>query len=184
MNVIEVIDGELITKKKVITIPEEESVIGSDIVKDILKIVVINRYDPRGTPVTGFISGFGLKRGAIASSIAHDSHNVICVGAEDRSTVETINWIFQNQGGIAIHDGDNIHGIPLPVAGLMTEEVVENVGAKYNELSHLVGQQGSKLSAPFMTLSFMALLVIPSLKIGDRGLFDVNAFSFTPLFES
>lgn len=183
MHVINAKDGALITGKKLVRLTGEGAEVNSDVENDMLKIVVINRYDPSVRPSVGFISGFRIKKGAIASSIAHDSHNVVCVGVADQDMVDTIQWIFSNKGGIAIHDGINVRGLPLPVAGLMTGDAVEKAGAQYLELTRIAGSLGSALHAPFMTLSFMALLVIPSLKIGDRGLFDVDSFSFTPLFE-
>ncbi len=183
MHVIQAIDGELITERTLVTLKDREKEVHSDPDHDLLKIAVINRYNPEVKPSVGFVSGFGIRRGALASSIAHDSHHVVCVGVSDRHIAETVQWIFSNQGGIAVHDGNTVRGLPLPIAGLMTGDPVEITGERYLELTHIAGSMGSSLRAPFMTLSFMALLVIPSLKIGDRGLFDVDAFSFTPLFE-
>ncbi|MFO7934012.1 MAG: adenine deaminase [Bacteroidales bacterium] len=184
MQVIEAKDGSLITGRKVIRITGTGPVVESDVEYDLMKIVVVNRYDPAARPAVGFISGFGIRKGAIASSIAHDSHNVVCVGVSDRHIMETIQWIFSHRGGIAVHDGEEISGLPLPIAGLMTTISVEEAGKRYKELSRIAAGLGTSLHAPFMTLSFMALLVIPSLKIGDRGLFDVDTFSFTSLFVS
>ncbi|MEN8226955.1 MAG: adenine deaminase [Bacteroidota bacterium] len=183
MKVIEAIDGSLITRRGEVLLPDEITEVKSKPEEDLLKIVVVNRYDPDIKPVIGFIRGFGIKHGAISSSIAHDSHHVICVGTSDKAMEESINWIFNRRGGIAVHDGRSIHGLSLPIAGLMTSQPVEVVGKEYMKLTRMIGGLGSSLHAPFMTLSFMALLVIPSLKIGDRGLFDVDRFSFTPLFE-
>jgi len=183
MHVIQAKDGTLVTGKKLITISVEGSEAHADVEKDLLKISVINRYDPSVKPSVGFITGFGIKQGAIASSIAHDSHHVICVGVSDMHMAETMQWIFSHRGGIAIHDGSNVHGLPLPIAGLMTADPVEKTGNQYLKLSRIAKMLGSSLHAPFMTLSFMALLVIPALKISDRGLFDTDSFSFTPLFE-
>ena len=166
-----------------VTLKDGEKEVHSDPDHDLLKIAVINRYNPEVKPSVGFVSGFGIRQGALASSIAHDSHNVVCVGVSDRHIAETVQWIFSNRGGIAVHDGNSVRGLPLPIAGLMTGDPVEITGERYLELTRIAGSLGSSLQAPFMTLSFMALLVIPSLKIGDRGLFDVDAFSFTPLFE-
>lgn len=182
MMVIEAIDGALLTRKKIIQLPDAMEEVKSDVERDILKIAVVNRYDPELEPAIGFIKGFGIKRGAIGSSIAHDSHHVICIGTSDQAMVETINWIFNQKGGIAVHDGNELNGLTLPIAGLMTAEPIEKVGASYQELTRITIDMGTGLHAPFMTLSFMALLVIPSLKIGDRGLFDVDDFSFSPLF--
>lgn len=182
MMVIEAFDGALLTGKKIIQLPDSMKEVKSDVERDILKIAVVNRYDPKLQPAIGFIQGFGINRGAIGSSIAHDSHHVICIGASDHAMVETINWIFDQKGGIAVYDGNKLNGLTLPIAGLMTAESVEKVGASYQELTGITIDMGTTLHAPFMTLSFMALLVIPSLKIGDRGLFDVDDFSFSPLF--
>jgi adenine deaminase len=184
MQVIEANDGSLITGRKLIRIPGKGPVVESNVEEDLMKIVVVNRYDDTVKPAVGFITGFGIRRGAIASSIAHDSHHVVCVGVSDGNILETIQWIFSRKGGIAVHDGERIHGLPLPIAGIMTPIPVEEVGKQYQEMNRIAAQLGSTLHAPFMTLSFMALLVIPTLKIGDRGLFDVDAFSFTPLFLS
>jgi len=182
MMVIEAIDGTLLTRKNIVQLPDAMKEVKSDVEGDILKIAVVNRYDPDLQPAIGFIRGFGINRGAIGSSIAHDSHHVICVGASDQAMVETINWIFNHKGGIAAHDGNELKGLTLPIAGLMTTEPIEKVGTSYLDLNRITIDMGTKLHAPFMTLSFMALLVIPSLKIGDRGLFDVDSFSFSPLF--
>lgn len=182
MMVMEAIDGALVTRKKIVQLPDAIMEVISNAETDLLKIAVVNRYDPELKPAIGFIKGFGIKQGAIGSSIAHDSHHVICVGTSDRAMVDSINWIFDHRGGIVVHDGNELHGLPLPIAGLMTTEPAEEVGACYQDLTRITKELGSDLHAPFMTLSFMALLVIPSLKIGDRGLFDVDAFSFSPLF--
>ena len=184
MQVIEAKDGSLITGRKLISLPGAGPDVESDVENDLIKIVVVNRYDPTLKPAVGFISGFGIRKGAMASSISHDSHHVVCVGVSDGHILETIQWIFSQKGGIALHDGKEVLGLPLPIAGLMTAVPVDEVGEKYQQLNRIAENLGSILHAPFMTLSFMALLVIPSLKIGDRGLFDVDAFSFTPLFVS
>ena len=153
-----------------------------DIKRDLLKIVVLNRYTKKAHPVVGFIHGFGLKEGALASSIAHDSHNLIAVGTNDGEIVTAMNAVIEVKGGIAVTSKGHTDVLPLPVAGLMTTEDGEKVAEKYRQLNRLVQEAGSPLQAPFMTLSFMALLVIPELKIGDRGLFDVNKFDFTELW--
>lgn len=130
----------------------------------------------------GFIRNFGIKSGALASSIAHDSHNIVSVGVNDVDIVKAINYIIQQKGGISVHDGENTHGLALPVAGIMSNEKAEIVAVKYQQLSNIVKSLGCKFNSPFMTLSFMSLLVIPKLKIGDKGLFNVDEFSFTSLF--
>jgi adenine deaminase len=181
MNVIRAIDGELITHAVQADPLTVDGMVQSDTENDILKIVVVNRYNP-APPAVGFIQGFGLQRGALVSSIAHDSHNIICVGTNDQDMVETINWVIRNKGGIALHDGTRVHGLPLEIAGIMSPGSVKNAADKYKELSEKASRLGTRLTAPFMTLAFMALLVIPDLKISDKGLFDGRTFSFIPLF--
>ena len=146
---------------------------------------MVNRYlADSARPAVAFIHGFGLKRGAMASSVAHDSHNIVAVGADDDSLARVVNLVIGARGGLAVTDGARDKVLPLPVAGLMSTESGENVAAKYAALQTMVtGALGSSLRAPFMTLSFMALLVIPALKLSDRGLFDSNRFAFTSLFE-
>ena len=126
----------------------------------------------------------GLKRGALASSVAHDSHNVIAVGTNDADLCAAVNLVIEAAGGLSVADGPTRRVLPLPVAGLMSTEPCTAVGRDYGELDRLVKACGSKLRAPFMTLSFMALLVIPEIKLSDRGLFDGNRFEFLPLFAS
>lgn len=181
MRVIQAIDGELITKQVVATPRIEYGMVVSDPVNDILKIVVVNRYQP-APPAVGFIKGFGLHKGALVSSIGHDSHNIICVGADDAHMTATINWVIQNKGGIAVHDGKQVQGLPLEIAGIMSAGSVEYAAGKYKTLSEIASALGTPLKAPFMTLAFMALLVIPELKMSDKGLFDGKNFSFTSLF--
>jgi adenine deaminase len=123
-----------------------------------------------------------LKKGAIASSIAHDSHNIISVGTNDADMVECINWIIRNKGGIAVAGNNTAIGIPLPVAGIISDREGEWVSDQYMKIRDIAKNLGCTLKEPFMTLSFMALLVIPDLKISDKGLFDVKNFRFTPLF--
>jgi adenine deaminase len=131
-----------------------------------------------------FIKGFGLKKGAIASTIAHDSHNIIAIGVSDKDIVSAINRIIELKGGILLFDGKRFEEIQLNVAGLMTDRDGNQIAIKYRNLNRKAKLMGSKLTAPFMTLSFMALLVIPELKISDKGLFNVRKFCFTDLFYS
>jgi len=180
LRVIEAFDGELITKG-IEWIPGDNCFVYSDIKSDILKIVVKDRYNDT-PPVCGFIRGFGLKEGAFASSVAHDSHNIICVGANDRDIVSATNEIVRIRGGLAVSHEGKISSLQLPVAGLMSDKPVSEIALRYESLSDLVKSLGSKLSAPFMTLSFMALLVIPELKLSDRGLFDGKEFKHVSLF--
>jgi adenine deaminase len=151
-----------------------------DTVNDILKIVVKERYR-NSAPVTGFIKGFGLKNGSLASSVAHDSHNIIAVGADDDSIVKAVNRVIEMKGGLAWASPNELLSLPLDVAGIMSGSPVMEVASSYRMLNEAVRSAGSTLTAPFMTLSFMALLVMPELKIGDRGLFDVNKFEVVPL---
>jgi adenine deaminase len=155
----------------------------SDTQRDILKLVVQGRYEP-SPPVVGFTTGFGLQQGAIASSVAHDSHNIIAVGVDDVDIVRAINLLIEQKGGISFVSGEEEHVLPLPVAGLMSVDDGYDVARRYKRMDALAKQAGATLGAPFMTLSFMALLVIPELKISDKGIFDGNTFSFTSLFAS
>ena len=180
MRVIEAVDGELITKEVIVPTRKGHS-IGSDTEADILKIVVKDRYND-APPAVAFIKGFGLKEGAFSSSVAHDSHNIICVGAADEDIVKAVNEVVKMKGGLAVAHGDNISSLQLDIAGIMSGKPVTDVASEYEILSHKVKMLGCKLSAPFMTLSFMALLVIPELKLSDKGLFDGKAFSPVPLF--
>ena len=177
-EVIEALDGQLITNKLSLVPKIENGFYVSDPEKDILKIVVINRYKP--APIAkAFIRNFGLKSGAIASSVAHDSHNIIAVGADDESLADAVNLIIQTQGGVSVanHHNPTINKVlPLPVGGLMSNEDGYFVAEKYTEIDAAAKKLGSTLSAPFMTLSFMALLVIPHLKLSDKGLFDGDQF--------
>jgi adenine deaminase len=180
MVVIEVTDGELLTGKS-IRATGNDKFVGINIADDILKIVVKDRYNDKA-PAIGFIRGFGLKNGAFASSVAHDSHNIICVGTNDDDIVKAINTIVLQKGGLAVSSEGNVSSLKLNIAGIMSDHSCEEIAIGYESLSGKVKEMGSRLNAPFMTLSFMALLVIPELKIGDRGLFDVNEFKLISLF--
>jgi adenine deaminase len=179
-EIIEALDEQLITNKLALLPKEENGFYISDPEKDILKIIVINRYED--APVAkAFIKNFGLKRGAIASSVAHDSHNIIAVGTDDQSIADAANLIIKSKGGVSIADhssSDLNQVLPLPVAGLMSNEDGYKVAEMYTNIDAAAKEFGSKLSAPFMTLSFMALLVIPHLKLSDKGLFDGDKFQF------
>jgi adenine deaminase len=183
LRVIKAIDGELITKEIRTRGKRDGADVVADIENDILKIAVVNRYS-QSAPAMGFISGFGIEKGAIASSIAHDSHNIICVGTSDDYMAEAINWIIEHKGGIVVNDGNHVSGLPLDIAGIMSSKSVEYASHKYKELTAIANEIGSEMKAPFMTLAFMALLVIPELKLSDKGLFNGQTFSFTPLFYS
>ncbi len=159
-------DGNLITEK--IRAKKTEN--------DVLKIIVINRYK-KTKPAVGFIKNFGLKKGAFGASVMHDSHNIGVIGVDDESICKVANEIIKLKGGLVVYDG-RLHSLPLPFAGIMSNEKGEVVARKYKKLSRLVKKLGCKMKAPFMTLSFMGLLVIPHLKISDKGLFDADKFCF------
>ncbi len=180
--VIEALEGQLITHKIMVDATVEDGKLVSNPEKDILKIVVVNRYS--NAPIAkAFIKNIGLKKGALASSVAHDSHNIVAVGADDESMCKAVNLIIQQRGGVsAVGDASEMI-LPLPVAGLMSAEDGYKVAADYTAIDRFAKQElGSPLAAPFMTLSFMALLVIPHLKLSDKGLFDGDSFSFVEAF--
>ncbi len=182
INVISVEDKELITKR-VTTAPKvkDENVV-SDVDRDILKLSVINRYSDQ-EPSIGFAKGFSIKEGALATSISHDSHNVIGVGTSDRYLCKAINKIIENKGGLCVITEEEESCLPLPIAGLMSDNNYNQVSEDYKKIKELSKQTGSELRSPFMTLSFLSLLVIPEIKISDQGLFDVNEFEYIDLFE-
>ncbi|MFH1297682.1 MAG: adenine deaminase [Bacteroidota bacterium] len=175
------IDGQLITEEIYVAPLISNGFVVSDPDRDILKLVVRCRYHT-APPAVGFASGFGLKRGAIASCVAHDSHNIVAVGADDESITRAINLIISNKGGISLVEGDHEMVIPLPFAGIMTDQDGYDIAQLYEQIDQWAKRLGSDLRAPYMTLSFMALLVIPDLKLSDKGLFDGKKFAFTPLF--
>jgi len=175
--VIEALDGQLITNKILAEIEFDETILRTNIKDDILKIVVVNRY--KDAPVAkAFIKNFGLKNGALASSVAHDSHNIVAVGVDDQSICGAVNRVIEHKGGISFVSDDTEMIVPLPVAGLMSNEDGYKVAEQYSLIDKAVKYAGSTLAAPFMTLSFMALLVIPHLKLSDLGLFDGDKFEF------
>jgi adenine deaminase len=181
INVIEAIDGRLITNRLQLKPKITDGFVVSDPDRDTLKVVVVNRYHD-APPAIGFVKGFGLKRGAIASSVAHDSHNIISLGVLDKEICQAVNLVIEYKGGLSvIYDGVK-KILPLPVAGIMSCESCHKVARQYSELDKLVKKLGSNLKAPFMTLSFMALLVIPRIKLSDKGLFDGERFEFISLF--
>jgi adenine deaminase len=176
LSVIEALDGQLITNK-IFHFPKVKyGEIISDVENDILKIVVVNRY--KNAPIAkAFIKNFGIKRGAIASSVAHDSHNIVAVGVDDESICKAINLVIKEKGGISSVSNEKEMVLGLPVAGLMSNEDGYKVAEAYTAIDKMVKEElGSTLTAPFMTLSFMALLVIPHLKLSDLGLFDGDGF--------
>ena len=170
-------DGELITEKSVEKLKVLNGEIQPDPDNDILKVAVVNRYQKQ-KPAIGFIKNFGIKDGAIASSVAHDSHNIIAVGSSDDHLATVINEIMDARGGIAASDSSGTDLLPLPVGGIMTERPGKETGVHYKRLTQKAIGMGSTLNSPFMTISFMALLVIPKLKMSDMGLFDGETFMF------
>jgi len=180
IRVIEAFDGQLITKESWATPTADNGFIVPDVAQDVLKIAVVNRYE-NTIPAVAFIRNFGLKRGAIASSVAHDSHNIIAVGVDDASITQAVNLIISAKGGVAAVDGDKEQLLPLPVAGIMSAADGYQVAEAYANIDRMSKDMGSTLASPFMTLSFMALLVIPSLKLSDKGLFNGDSFEFVPI---
>jgi len=176
-HVIEAYDGQLITGQLVQTLASARGELEASLPLDILKIAVVNRYADFA-PSVGLIRGFGIKHGAIASSVAHDSHNVVAVGASDEALSRAINLVIGSRGGVAATDGERDMLLPLEIAGLMSTLDGDEVAARYEEIAGFARQLGSGLRDPFMTLSFMALLVIPDLKMSDRGLFSGKTFEF------
>lgn len=181
MRVIEAHDGQLITTSSYHVPKVVNGFAISDPAADVLKIAVVNRYKP-ATPAVAFIRNFGLSTGAIASCVAHDSHNIVVVGADDASMVLAVNAIVRAKGGISLAAGGKADVMPLPVAGIMSAENGYTVARKYQAMDQAAKALGSTLRAPYMTLSFMALLVIPELKLSDKGLFDGGHFRFVDLF--
>jgi adenine deaminase len=182
MHVIEALEGQLVTNKLLLPVHEVNGLAESDPANDVLKIVVVNRYAD-APPAIGFIRNFGLKKGAMASCVAHDCHNIVAVGTNDDDLAAAVNAIIANKGGISAACGHEHLSLPLPVAGILSPLPYDEVAHSYIAIDRFVKELGSPLRAPFMTLSFMALLVIPSLKLSDLGLFDGKDFRFISLFE-
>jgi adenine deaminase len=182
MRVIEAIDGQILTNQIYAAPRIVNGQVVSDPRDDVLKFAVVNRYHGSATPTLGFIKGFGLKQGAIASSVGHDSHNILALGVTDEALCAAINLIIDHQGGLAaVSEGDKVV-LPLPVAGLMANDDGFAVAARFAALNQFAAKLGCRLKAPFMTLSFMSLLVAPRLKLSDKGLFDSEHFRFIDLF--
>ncbi|MFM8178604.1 MAG: adenine deaminase [Candidatus Kapaibacterium sp.] len=178
IRVIDVADGQLLTKESQVQARVVEGTVRIDADRDILKLVVVNRYGP-AAPAVAFVRNFGLRAGALASSVAHDSHNVIAVGTSDALLARAVNAVFETRGGCAWVSDTESSVLPLPVAGLMSDGQPRTVARAYEELDGMVKRAGCVLTSPWMTLSFLALLVIPALKLSDRGLFDGRTFRFT-----
>ena len=182
LKVIVVDDGQLFTHSLLVFPKIDNGNLISDTDNDVLKLVVYNRYR-EARPAVGFIKNIGLKRGAIASTVSHDSHNIVAVGTSDQEIVSAINHIIDSKGGILACDKENVCLLPLPVGGLMSTNEGSVIAQQYQEIDAMVKLMGSKLRAPFMTVAFMSLLVIPKLKLSDKGLFDGRTYSFTNLME-
>ncbi|MDR2362012.1 MAG: adenine deaminase [Prevotellaceae bacterium] len=181
VRVIEVFDKSLYTKTRLVPqsllVSPGTKTLTSNTGADILKVIVLSRYEKAATPAIGFVHGFGLQSGALCTSIAHDSHNIIAVGVDDADLVHAMNTVIRNKGGIACGNEASSVFLPLPVAGLMSTEPVEAVARQYDALLRQAKTQACRLTSPFMTLSFLSLIVIPELKIFTGGLFDVSAFT-------
>ena len=182
IRVIEAINGEIVTNSLIAPVNNIDGFAQSDIEQDVLKMTVVNRYEDT-KPAIAFIKNFNLKKGAIASCVGHDSHNIIAVGVDDESICKAVNLLIESKGGIAAVSSEESKILPLPVAGIMSDQGGIEVGESYAEIDLFAKENlGTTLNAPFMTLSFMALLVIPELKLSDKGLFDGKTFQFASLF--
>lgn len=183
VNVIRCFNGELITEAESATLETKNGFVQPDLEEDILKIAVVERYGGNSI-ANGFITGFNLKKGAIASSVAHDSHNIVVVGTNSEDMANAVNCLIDNEGGFVIVGGDFEDSLALPIAGLMTNEDSHEVAEKLEKLHKTAADFGCKLDSPFMTMSFMALLVIPAIKISDKGLFDCINFEFIDVIKN
>jgi adenine deaminase len=181
IRVIEALDGQIITGSAFAEALIRDGHAMANPAQDILKITVVNRYN-NTSPAVAFVRGVGLKQGAIASSVAHDCHNIVAVGTSDEDLARVVNLLIKNEGGVAAVGPDGFEDIlPLPIAGLMSDAYAEDVATGYARLTREAKSLGSPLHAPYMTLSFLALLVIPALKVSDLGLFDGTKFEFVPV---
>jgi len=183
LRVIELVPDQIITRQRVEEATVDNGLAVADVDRDLLKIAVIERHLASGRCGVGFVQGFGLKRGALASSVAHDSHNIIVVGTNDWDMLTAAQEIETMRGGlVAVDHGQVKARLPLPIAGLMSDQTIEVVRSQMDDLLTATRDMGSSYPDPFMTLSFLALPVIPELKLTDQGLVDVNQFQFVPLF--
>ncbi len=182
VRVIKAIEGQLLTEESEAVLSVVDGKIKPDIENDILKIGVLERYG-NNRRTNAFIHGFGLQNGAIASSVAHDSHNIIVVGTNSQDMADAVNKLVENNGGLVSVSNSNYKSLELPIGGLMSTATAAEVSSKLEELHDTLKNMGCKLASPFMTMSFMALLVIPKLKISDMGLFDVEKFEFVDLIK-
>jgi adenine deaminase len=182
-KIIQLIPDQIVTRKVMKRVFLKDGVAHPNVKEDILKIAVVERHKATGNIGIGFVQGFGLKTGAIGSSVAHDSHNIVLVGTNDADMLKAVEVIQAMRGGlVVVLDGKELASLPLPIAGLMSEASVAQVNLQLAALLRAAKTLGSKISDPFMTLSFLSLPVIPELKITDQGLVDVNQFKFVPLF--
>jgi adenine deaminase len=189
IRVIDVCEGKLFTQEKIMhsddfkkqLLAPDEFILSANPTNDIAQLTVLNRYQEEAIPANAFVTGTGIQSGAIASTVAHDSHNIIAIGCDIDAIQKAINTLIEIKGGICVVDKDVVHTLPLPVAGLMSLDTGENVAKQYEAIDRLAKSLGFTLTAPFMTLSFLALLVIPELKLSDKGLFDGRDFSFKTL---
>jgi adenine deaminase len=182
-KVIQLIPNQIVTRKVIKKIVLQNGVAYPNIKEDILKIVVVERHRATGNTGIGFVQGFGLKKGAIGSSVAHDSHNLVLVGTNDQDILKAVMTMKTTGGGlVAVSEGKALASLPLPIAGLMTDAPVTQVNQKLEILQHVAKSLGCRLPDPFMTLSFLSLAVIPELKLTDKGLVDVNQFKIVPVF--
>jgi adenine deaminase len=183
VRVIGLIPDQVITKHLVEELPTREGEVLADSSRDILKMAVIERHLATGNVGLGFVKGLGLQKGAIASTVAHDHHNIVVAGADDESMFSAVQAIAATRGGMAAaYDDTVLAQLPLPIAGLMSDQPIETVRRQMDEVLAAARQLGSSLHNPFMALSFLALPVIPSLKLTDRGLVDVEQFQLVSLF--
>ncbi len=183
IRVIGLITNQILTRQLVMDAPIREGAVVADRDRDLIKAAVVERHRATGNIGLGFVQGFGLQEGALASSVAHDSHNIVCVGCSDRDMYAAVKAVETMKGGLAaVKDGKVLAMLPLPIGGLMSERPLAEVAAGWEEMRQAAGSLGCRLQEPFMALSFLALPVIPDLKITDRGLVDVTRFELVPLF--
>lgn len=182
-RVIDIVPGQIVTRAEELSVKPSNGVVSADAGRDMLKVAVIERHHASGRVGLGLVRGFGLKRGALASTVSHDSHNLICVGTNDEDMLAAAGALIKCGGGFAAAAGGKVAGLlPLPIAGLMSDRPAAEVAAGYSSVGRVARQLGSKLDDPFLSLSFLALSVIPELKLTDRGLIDTTRMRFVPLF--
>jgi adenine deaminase len=183
VKVIQVLPGQILTDKIVVPAPAARGLVHTDVPRDLLKLAVVERHRATGNVGLGLVRGFGLQQGALASSVAHDSHNLIVVGVNDRDMFTAVQHLINTGGGLAVaSDGNVVADLPLPIAGLMTPIPLSQVAHRHAAVTKAARNLGAALPDPFMALSFLALPVIPTLKLTDRGLVDVDRFEIVPLF--